>query len=317
MIALLFSALIAIYLLIPNTLFRYVLGRSVPVRNFQGPKTEELTQAVVTLAFIFGIALLAVWYIPPIKNWPFSFVDSPSLRSNDYKVVASGLYSETMFKDYGDRFWDSFWRVVDRQARFASWYYLLCFLIAYALGQATKRYGKLKQWRAYSKFADIYLIPHISQWHVILSPFTFPDPKTVVKADVLMSDDTLYRGEVAQHFVDKDGNLSGLFLRDPQRFDRGRYLKDRDSWGTTRPVSTYWRPIPSAKLYLVGSQIINLNLNYEPPSVSDVSVAAIEKYLERNQKRPLSVTISPRPRPHIYKWIIDPERISRTKKTNQ
>lgn len=90
---------------------------------------------------------------------------------------------------------------------------------AILLGIGSKYYGKLKRYKLYSKIADIYLLPHISQWYVVLTAFTFPDRKTVVKADVLMTDDTLYQGKVADHLVDKDGNLSGLFLENPKKVD--------------------------------------------------------------------------------------------------
>jgi hypothetical protein len=230
-ITLAFSALIAAYLLIPNALFRFLLGRFAPVRLFQGTKTEELTRAVVTLAFIFAIALLAVWYVPGSKSYPFAFVDTPAQRTSDYMVVAGGLYNETMFKEYGRNFWEAFWRVLQRQGRTISWYYILCASFALVFGWATRRYGKLKGWRLYLWFSDVYLLPHISQWHVILTAFTFRDPKTVVKADVLMTDDTLYSGGVVDHFVNKDGDLSGLFLKNPRRFDRVRYQKEKDAWG--------------------------------------------------------------------------------------
>jgi hypothetical protein len=288
-IALLFSALITIYLLVPHALFRYILGRSAPVRGFQGSKTEEITRAVVTVAFIFAFALALVWYVPFIKDHPFSFADNSLLRKWDYKVVANGLYSEAMFKEYGDSFWGSFLRSSHRQGRLVFWYYVLCTLVGVTLGWAARRYGSLKRIPGYSRFADFYLLPHISQWHVILTPFTFPDPKTIVRADVLMTDGTLYRGEVAEHFLDANGNLSGLFLRNPQRFDRSRLQRERDSWGTTRPAKVFWREIPSAKLYLVGDKIVNLNLNYEPPTVSP---AVVVRYLNLSGKPPITVTFS-------------------------
>lgn len=266
MIALAFSALIALYLLIPHALFRYFLGWFVPMKAFQGPKTEELTRAVVTLTFIFVFALGAVWYVPESKSQPFAFADTPDQRVSDYVIVASGLYNESMFKEYGSRFWEALSRVFKRQGRMLFWYYLLCTFFAFLFGWASKHYGKLREWRLYSKFADFYLIPHISQWHVLLTAFTFPDPKTVVKADVLMTDDTLYSGEVIDHFVNQENKLSGLFLKSPRRFDRMRYLKEKDTWGMTRPTNTFWRSIPSAKLYLIADNIVNLNLNYEPPS---------------------------------------------------
>jgi len=153
----------------------------------------------------------------------------------------------------------------------------------------SRYYGRLKRSKAYSKLADLYLLPHISQWYVLLTPFTFPDRRTVVKADVLMTDDTLYSGDVIDHFLDKDGNLSGLFLANPARFDRRRYLKEKDTWGTTRPTATYWRPIPSAKLYLLADKIVNLNLNYEPPTaIPDV----VARYLSKLQKRPIAVSVT-------------------------
>jgi hypothetical protein len=246
-----FSVLIAAYLLIPNALFRYFLGWFVPVKVFQGTKTEEFTRAVATLAFIFCVALFAVWYLPILKSHPFAFTDSPEQRVSDYTIVSSSLYSEAMFKEYGRTFWEAFWRVFERQGRTILWYYVLCVFFAFLSGWGSIRYGKLKEWRPFSwikryrslrdwapyvRFADLYLLPHISQWHVILTPFTFPDPETLVKADVLMTDDTLYSGEVVDHFVNKDGELSGLFLKNPRRFDRARYLKEKEVWGITRPT---------------------------------------------------------------------------------
>ena len=81
-----------------------------------------------------------------------------------------------------------------------------------------------------------------------------------------MTDDTLYGGELAEYFLSSDGSLLGLFLKGPRRFDRARYLKEKADWGIPRPVHTFWRNIPSAKLYLIGSHIVNLNLNYAPPT---------------------------------------------------
>jgi hypothetical protein len=295
-IALAFSALIAIYLLIPNALFRFFLNQFVPVKVFQGSRTEELTRAVVTLVFAFWLAILAVWYLPICRSYPFPFSDNPAQKSSDYIVIASGFYNEAMFKDYGHLFWEALGRTFRRQGRMVCWYYSFCVVFAVLYAWASKHYGRFKQWKPYVKFADRYLLPHISQWHVILTPFTFPDPETTVKADVLMTDDTLYSGEVAEHFVDKEGNLSGIFLKNPRRFDRSQYLKEKDRWGSTRSAKTFWRTIPSAKLYLFADKIVNLNLNYEPPNIEDVKADTVEKYLMRYQNLPFQVTISKRPR---------------------
>jgi hypothetical protein len=90
-IALVVSALIAAYLLIPNAWFRFILGLSVPLKIFQERKTEDLTRAVVTLGVAFVLALIAVWHVPFVKDHPLNFPDTAQLRSSDYEVVAGGL----------------------------------------------------------------------------------------------------------------------------------------------------------------------------------------------------------------------------------
>lgn len=124
-----------------------------------------------------------------------------------------------------------------------------------------------------------------------------------MKADVLMVDNTLYSGEVADHFVNKDGDLSGLFLRDPRRFDRIRYLREKETWGTTRSTMKFWSSIPSAKLYLIAEKILNLNLNYEPPGVGHLKADIVERYWRRYQNLPFSVTVSGPPRD--YRSFLD------------
>ena len=228
------------------------------------------------------------------KYWPCPFPDTPQQLASDYSIVASGLYSDAMFKEYGQKFWDAFWHVLKRQGHFLFWYYSSVVFVALLTGFASKNYGRWRHNALFSWFADTYLLPHMSQWHAILTGFTFPE-KTAVKADVLMSDETLYRGEIADYFLSGDGSLAGLFLKEPERFDRARYLSERNTWGTTRPVQKCWRQIPSAKLYLLGSKIVNLSLNYEPPTArNDV----LKRYVDNFLKGYEGVTVTMRARPY-------------------
>lgn len=278
--AIAFSALIAAYLLIPYSIFRYFLGRVVPLKVFQESKTEEITRAVVTLFVLFSVAILIVRYVPFCKDYPWPFSDTPEQRASDYRIVLSSLHSEELFKDYGQKFWDAMARTLDRQFRVIAWYYLLVVGAALYAGRLSRRYWRLKNNRVYKWFADTYLLPHISQWHPLLSGFTFP-PNTAIKADVLMTNGVLYDGEIADYFLNRDGTLAGLFLKNPRRFERDRYLNEREEWGLTRDREKFWRKIPSAKLYLIGSQIVNLNLRYEPPTASsDTLQKFIENYLK-------------------------------------
>lgn len=207
-------------------------------------------------------------------------------------MVVSGLHSEPLFKEYGQGFWEALWRTFKRQGRVIFWYYVLVATVAFGLGVLTRYYGTLKGNRLFSWFADIYLLPHISQWHPILTGFTFAG-KTTVKADVLMTNDVLYDGEVADYFLNSDGSLAGIFLKSPRRFERDRYLEERAKWGMTRPVATFWRNIPSAKLYLIGAKIVNLNLRYEPP---EARKEILERYIESFFKGPYQPTVTLRSR---------------------
>jgi hypothetical protein len=278
-IALAFSALITAYLIIPYALFRFLLGRFVPLRLFQERKTEDIARAVFTLAFVYLAALWAVWYWPICNAHPFSFPDNSSLRLSDYQIVASGLYSETTFRQSQHEFWDALGRSVERQGRFLCWYYAFVFLLALLSGLGIKYYGKLRRNRLFAWIADFYLLPHISQWYVVLTPFAFEDKRTTVKADILMTDNTLYRGDVAEHFIDREGNLSGLFLANPLRFDRRAHLREQDAWGSARGPASFWREIPSAKLYLLADKIVNLNLNYQPPLNTTDSEDIVKKFV--------------------------------------
>lgn len=278
--AIVISACVIAYLFLPFAWFRFVLGAFVPLREFHADDKDHLAQAVLTLASVFLLALYAVHHCPVVKDHPFGFSDSEQLRVSDYKIALSALHSDKIFEQKEPLLWDIAYRALLRQSRFLCWYFAFTGVVAVLLGFASKRYGQFSKWAPFRIFADVYLLRHISQWHPLLTSFVFADRKTIVEADVLMTDNTLYTGEVADHFLDKDGNLAGLFLAKPKRFDRRALLRERESWGTNRPATAFWHDIPSAKLYLVGDKIVNLNLRYESPSPN---AELIEKYLSRTQ----------------------------------
>ena len=71
----------------------------------------------------------------------------------------------------------------------------------------------------------------------------------------------------------KDGELSGIILKQPRRFGREAYLKAREG-GAKPEKQEYWIPIPSRHLY--ADKIVNMNLTYiaEKPSPE-----AVEQFL--------------------------------------
>ena len=90
-----------------------------------------------------------------------------------------------------------------------------------------------------------------------MTPYLYLDPNTTVQADILCTNDTLYQGTVSQYFV-QGGRLTGIFLREPKRFDREPYLKAK-SEGLNPDKEKFWRPIPSENLYFFADKIYNLN----------------------------------------------------------
>ncbi|MGD0930837.1 MAG: hypothetical protein ABR902_09310 [Candidatus Korobacteraceae bacterium] len=271
MVALAASIAIAVYLLVPHALFRVLLGRFVPLRAFQESKAEEFTNASVTLIVIFLCSVFLVHHTPYLKSHPFPCSDNLASRRSDYQRVASAIYSEKEFRN-DDAFWGALWRTLDRQGRFLTWYYLLVLLFSIGATLSMKFYGALQKNRFFSVAVRFVILPYVSQWYALLTPFLFSDKSTVVTADVLMTDQVLYRGEVVEYFLDGAGDLSGLILGSPRRFDKRAQLREREQWGTARDTADFWRDILSAKLYLVASQIVNLNLTYASPKAFEDNV---------------------------------------------
>jgi hypothetical protein len=264
--ALLASALLTLYIVVPEVLFLYVFGRFVPLRSIARSRVEEVSRSLFTLLIPFSLALLASWYIPPtlisIRE------NNNSTRRTDYLIVTSTIAQNLEFKHFKEaEFRASLTRVSRRQFRLLVFYYGFTVLVAITNGWIAKSYGRLRtsEHRILASFADRYILPKVSQWYALLTPFTQADKKTLVRVDVLTSNDTLFRGEVFQHYVDGDGRLIGLLLKDAERFDRQLYLKHKDG-RRVLPKESYWRVIPGSKrFYIFAEKIVNINFNYESP----------------------------------------------------
>jgi hypothetical protein len=137
--------------------------------------------------------------------------------------------------------------------------------------------------------ANHVLLPNISEWHLLLTPFYFEDKKTIVRADILCSDRILYRGEVWQHSVGKDGELNGLIITDAKRYARGDYLEDREKGSVNK--DDYWRDIKGSKFYILADKILNLNLSYEPTQQLTPDVMA--NVISRQLNQSIKLTIEP------------------------
>ena len=267
MIAILASYVLVAFLLIPGVLFKLVFSFWIPLRKFQRTRTEEITYAVLIALIPFVFSIWLVWNVDLFGNHPFYFTDSVGTKRADYVMLFSASYSEEIYKENLEGVWEAAGRISLRQRRFLTWYYVLVFLEAFALGVLTRNYGKLRRnsllGPAYGWIAGKILLPNISEWHLLLTDFLFhPQDRRTVMVDVLTTDDLLCRGTVGDHFVDADGKLSAVFLKDASRFDRRTYLQEKDAGRKPKP-NDYWKPIPGANLCVFGDKIVNLNLRYE------------------------------------------------------
>jgi hypothetical protein len=293
----LFSLLLTLYLVIPEAIFRTVFGWFVPPRNFVLSKAETAYRAIGIAALPFALALFGCWYLPGMKAFPFPVRDNSSqLRRADYRTLTESLYSDTEFQRLRTQFWPAFARCSRRQARLIFWYALFIVLEASLAGELAKHFARYKANLVYKWIADKLLFSYISEWHPLLTPYSYVDPNTTVQADILCTNGTLYQGRVSQHFL-KDGQLTGIFLQEPKRFDREEYLKAKSTGGDPS-TSDFWKTIPSHNLYFFADKIINMNLSYKAPEQLDSRIIA--KLIAAVLKRPFlpgQITITQRKPP--------------------
>lgn len=283
MLVVAFSLLITLYLIIPESIFRTVFGWFVPAKSFVLTTAETAYKAIIVAFLPFVFALVGTWYFPVMQSFPFPVHgNTDELRRSDYRVVTVGLYSDAEFEKVHKEFWPAFTRSSRRQGRIILWYFLVVALEAALAGKLARNFSRYRENRVlqllgYRWLADKVLFSYISEWHPLLTPYLYFDPGATVQADILCTNDVLYQGTVSQYFV-KDGQLSGIFLRNPKRFDREGYLKAKESGKKPAPKD-YWRSIPSENLYFFVEKIINMNLSYKSPSKGIADMLAITKLI--------------------------------------
>ena len=295
MLVVLFSLLLTLYLVIPEAIFRTIFGWFVSPRNFVLSRTETAYRALGIAALPFVLAVAGCWHFPVMKSFPFPVRENSSeVRRADYRVVTECLYSEAEFQRLHSEFWPAFMRCARRQARLILWYSFFILLEASLAGKLAKNFARYKHNAIYKWIADKLLFSYISEWHPLLTPYAYVDPNTTVQADILCTNGTLYQGRVSQHFL-KGGQLTGIFLQEPRRFDRAAYLKAKNESAADPLVEDFWKTIPSQNLYFFAEKIVNMNLSYKAAEELDSRIIArfIAEVLKRDF-RPEQITITQR-----------------------
>lgn len=291
MIALAASLLLAVYLVIPGSIFRLFFGFFVPLRNFIRSRAEEIFQGVLSTVLPVFLAAVLVWLVPPFSSHPFGFNDTSQLRRTDYKLLFGATYSDQIYRKNEGQFWKALTRSAHRQGRFIVWYYALIIGEGCVFGGLSVLYPWLSKVRLYKWTAKHVLLPNISEWHLLFTPFYFKDKKTIVRADILCSDGTLYRGKVWEHSLGKDGELKGLILKEAKRYARDDYLREKEKGKVNK--DDYWRTIPGSKFYILADRVVNLNLSYETTPEADTRI--MEDLISRQLNQNIDLIVEPKP----------------------
>ncbi len=319
MLALVATAFFLLYLFAPAFLFRRIVGAFIPLKKVSGSREEIALRYGFSLWLPFVFAYLLVWYVPVFDRWPAGFDDSRPLRKQDRRLLGRVLIEDsflvrgrTLPSPEGDlkpelsqakklaqnseiifaeeAFWDALTRDARRNFRLLFWYYVLVVMAAACYVYLGKRYGRLKWNATFTRLAEQFLIPNISEWQLLLTPFTFANQQAKIFADVLCTNNVLYRGQVAHHFLDQKEDLAALILTDTARFDREEYDRARvgiqSGKNTSQWREQFWVDIPGAKLLFPAGQIFNLNLSSD--AYDETTQSAVRRILE------IGVIISPR-----------------------
>jgi hypothetical protein len=198
MLALIASALLGLYILLPDFLFRKFATGFVRLKTSQRTRTEEVTNAFLAIGLPFLITLILSWYCSwHVGNVPLSIPKDHVLKVDDYQRVVSALYSERYFDTNEAEVWRAAYRVIRRQCRFLTWYYGFVTLEIMLLGVVTSNFGRLYRYKWFQVSAGKVLLRRISEWHSLLTPFVFPpSPPRTVEIDLITTDNRLYRGRV-------------------------------------------------------------------------------------------------------------------------
>jgi hypothetical protein len=192
-------------------------------------------------------------------------------------------------------FWGAASRIAHRQARILVWLYFFTASEALLFGWLGKNFGRFHKFKPYEFAANKFLLPNISPWYFLLTSFMWPpEPKRKVMADLLTSDDHLYRGQVVGHEVDTDGNLRGILISESLRFDRRSYLQDKDS-GKAADPDDYWKKIPGKNSFIFADKLSTLNLSYLPPAST---IPEILQQLLKKLKIDAQVSVESSQAPH-------------------
>lgn len=288
MLALLVSVLVVAYLVVPGVLFRAVFSLFVPLKAFDRTRTQEFAYSAVVCALPFILAIMLVWYTS-LGRWPFSLPDTWDQRDADYRTVLLACFGDP-YVGSGNEFWNAAIRSGKRHGRVLFWYLGFIGVEALVLGFLASKWGALQPrlaagWPRTERLVTRLLLANVSEWHALLTNFLFPG--TTIQVDALTAEDRLYRGEVLSYTRGREGNLTGLYLNNAERYDRPGLLSDRAK-GIAKATADYWKAIPGRRLFIFADNLFTLNIR---PQTTLAAAKELALQLDPNA----TVTVEPAP----------------------
>lgn len=262
MIAVAVSFLLALYVLGPDAVSRFLLGFTVPRRAVLLTKSEEISRALVWAVSCLGLAFL--W-----GRWSGAFAQA--WRPDALRIFFSGLYSETFFRSN-----QAAWFASLRPVFWMNWTllwrtYLLVILLSVVLTWMTQFYGVVWGRLPHGFVRELFtalVLPRVAQWHVLLSKLLLPNRRLVIQLDILTKSDKLYQGTFFDKALSADGSLISVTLASPKRFDRAAYTRAKDEGVHPNPAE-FWKSIPTNMFVVMASDINTINFRYTQPVQHD------------------------------------------------
>jgi hypothetical protein len=260
-LALIISYALVAYLFVPTTFFRLRPGSIL--KKFQRTRVEELTFAVEVSIIPWLVTLILAWTATRVGWITFA-------SWANYREVFSAAYSEDLFRSTQPAFWDSLHTLYWDQI------YLLvpAYAIAYLEGWGFEYLIKNYWWWRENEMLSRRLLGNVSEWYMLLSTIQFaPDEgERHVAVDLLTIEDHLYQGNVGNYFLNPNGELSGLLVTDPRRFDRQAYLEAKKE-NQQITAEEFWRNVPGANMYVPADKVVNINVRYPLSNETPQAVA--------------------------------------------
>jgi hypothetical protein len=253
---------LAVYILGPDLISRYILGFVVPRRTIQQTSSEEISRAIVTAAvpFVLAVAWVTLGHVVVWGN-----------VKSDIQTYLAAILSQKFFDDHTPQFFHSAKTVAGLFAAVAWRLYVLLIVYAVAVNILIVNYGELRnsKWMSnhpsWRKIFAAFVLPRISHWHILLKSVS--DRKSVdIRVDVMTKRDILYRGTVQELMLAPDGALSGLLITKPFRYQREKFLEELKIYSEgpkteTKPnPDNYWKKIPGHAFLIMSDDIETINL---------------------------------------------------------